>query len=104
MSNEKNVGWLFDIGDDKRPTSIGIILNHYKDPGSLLNNQKPSTSLFLIHRFLLKPYWMDNMHQLRQVVQGQGLRQVVQGKGALFWFLVVRVLQKNTTTHDNDMC
>ena len=32
MSNEKSPGWLFDIGDDKLPSYIGIIMNHYKDP------------------------------------------------------------------------
>ena len=32
MSNEKNPGWLGYIGDDKLPSYIGIIINHYKDP------------------------------------------------------------------------
>ena len=29
---EKNPGWLGYIGDDKLPSYIGIIINHYKDP------------------------------------------------------------------------
>ena len=32
VSNEKNLGWLGYIGDDKLPSYIGIIINHYKDP------------------------------------------------------------------------
>ena len=31
-SNEKNPGWLFDIGDEILPSYIGIIISHYKDP------------------------------------------------------------------------
>ena len=32
MSNEKNLGWLGCIRDDKLPSYIGIIINHCKDP------------------------------------------------------------------------
>ena len=32
MSNEKNPGCLGYIGDEKLPSYIGILLNHYKDP------------------------------------------------------------------------
>ena len=32
MSNEKSLGWLGYIGDEKLPSYIGIIMNHYKDP------------------------------------------------------------------------
>ena len=28
MSNEKNLGWLFDIGDEILPSNMGIIINH----------------------------------------------------------------------------
>ncbi len=33
VSNEKRApGWLGYIGDEKLPSYIGIIINHYKDP------------------------------------------------------------------------
>ena len=28
----QNRGWLLDIGDQKRPSYIEIIISHYKDP------------------------------------------------------------------------
>ena len=28
MSNKKNLGWLFDIGDEILPSYMGIIVNH----------------------------------------------------------------------------
>ena len=31
-SNEKNLGWLFDIGDEILPSYMGFLINHYKDP------------------------------------------------------------------------
>ena len=30
LSNEKNPGWLGYIGDEKLPSFLGIIINHYK--------------------------------------------------------------------------
>ena len=38
VSNEKNLGWLGYIGDDKLPNYIGIIMNHCKDPGIPINH------------------------------------------------------------------
>ena len=32
LSNEKNPGWLFGIGDEILLIYMGIIINHYKDP------------------------------------------------------------------------
>ena len=32
LSNEKDLGWLFDIGDVILPSCMGIVKNHYKDP------------------------------------------------------------------------
>ena len=32
MSSVENPGWLFDIGDDKLPNYMGIIISQYKDP------------------------------------------------------------------------
>ena len=33
MSNEKKaLVWLFDIGDEKLPSYMGIIITYYKDP------------------------------------------------------------------------
>ena len=32
MSNEKTLGWLFLIGDDKLPSYMGIMISQYKDP------------------------------------------------------------------------
>ena len=33
MSNEKRApGWLGYIGDEKLPSYIGVLINHYKDP------------------------------------------------------------------------
>ncbi len=29
VSNEKNPAWLFDIGDEKLPNYMGIVINHY---------------------------------------------------------------------------
>ena len=28
---KKNLGWLFDIGDENLPSYMGITINHYKD-------------------------------------------------------------------------
>ena len=32
MSNEKNPGCFWYIGDEKLPSYIGIIINYHKDP------------------------------------------------------------------------
>ena len=32
VSNDKNLGWLFHIGDEKLTSYMGIIIHHYKDP------------------------------------------------------------------------
>ena len=32
MSNEKETGWLFDVGDEILPNCMGIIISQYKDP------------------------------------------------------------------------
>ena len=32
LSSVENPGWLFDIGDEKLPNYIGIIISQYKDP------------------------------------------------------------------------
>ena len=37
LSNEKNLGFLGYIGDEKLPSYIGIVISHYKDPGTLTN-------------------------------------------------------------------
>ena len=37
MSNEKNPGWLGYIRDEKLPSYIGTIINHYKDPRIPIN-------------------------------------------------------------------
>ena len=40
MNNEQNLGWLFDIGDEKLSSYMWIILNHEVRIPSL-NNQDP---------------------------------------------------------------
>ena len=32
ICDEKNPGWLFDIGDEILPRYMGIMINHYEDP------------------------------------------------------------------------
>ena len=39
MNKGSYKGCLGYIGDDILPSYVGILMNHYKDPGSLLNNQ-----------------------------------------------------------------
>ena len=43
MSHEKKPGCLGNIGDDKLPSDIGIIINHYKDlylPTSIMESKR----------------------------------------------------------------